>query len=168
MEKYLEIGKIQKTHGVRGVVKIDPWCDRPAVLASQKIVYLKTKDGFTPLNIVHASPAGTLVLASFEGITSIEEAAKLKNTVIYADRDNVPLPKGSHFIVDLIGLDVINADTGKLYGKVANVITGANEIYEIDTPTGKAYLPAVAEFVVRVDLESGIYVRPIKGIFDEI
>ena len=168
MEKYLEIGKILNTHGVRGVVKIDPWCDKPSVLSSQKVVYLKTKTGFSPLNIVHASPAGTLVLASFEGIASIEEAAQLKNTVIYAERESIPVPEGSHFIVDLIGLDVINADSGKLYGRVANVISGANDIYEIDTPSGKSYLPAVAEFVDRIDLEKGIFVRPIKGIFDEI
>ena len=168
MEKYLEIGKILNTHGVRGTVKIDPWCDKPSVLVSQKAVYLKKADGYYPLNIVHASSNGTLVLASFEGITTVEEAAKLKNTIIYAERSSIPVPEGSHFIVDLIGLDVINADSGKVYGKIANVLPGAHDIYEIDTPSGKAYLPAVAEFVDRVDLESGIYVRPIKGIFDEI
>ena len=168
MQKYLEIGKIINTHGVRGVVKIDPWCDSPSVLTAQKVVYIRSKDGYSPLNVLHASPAGNHVLASFEGISSIDEAAKLKNTVIYAERANIPIPEGSHFIVDLIGLDVINADSGKLYGKIANVLPGANDIYEIDTPTGKAYLPAVAEFVDRVDIENGVYVRPIKGIFDEI
>ena len=29
---YLEIAKIINTHGVRGAVKLEPWCDSPDVL----------------------------------------------------------------------------------------------------------------------------------------
>ena len=27
---FLEIGKIVSTHGVKGEVRVDPWCDEPA------------------------------------------------------------------------------------------------------------------------------------------
>ena len=68
-----------------------------------------------------------------------------------------------------IGLSVIHADTGEELGKLADVINaGASDIYVIDTPYGQRMMPAVDEFVVRIDLESGIYVRPIEGMFGEI
>ena len=43
-KQYLECGKIANTHGVRGAVLIESWCDSPAVLASLKTVYTE-KDG---------------------------------------------------------------------------------------------------------------------------
>ena len=29
---YLEIGKIVGTHGVRGEVRVEPWCDEPSFM----------------------------------------------------------------------------------------------------------------------------------------
>ena len=37
-----ECGKIVNTHGVMGAVKIESWCNTPAVLAKLKRVYLAT------------------------------------------------------------------------------------------------------------------------------
>ena len=31
-QPYLEVGKIVSTHGVRGEVRVDPWCDSPDFL----------------------------------------------------------------------------------------------------------------------------------------
>ena len=41
-------------------------------------------------------------------------------------------------------------------------------IYKIKTEDGDAYMPAVPEFVIDVDLEKGVFVRPIEGMFNEI
>ena len=38
---YLTCGKIVSTHGVRGAVKAEPWCDSPAVLAGFDRVYFR-------------------------------------------------------------------------------------------------------------------------------
>ena len=110
-----------------------------------------------------------MVLAHLEGFTNPEDAAKYKNRTVYADRDDIPIAEGAHFIVDLIGLPVLNAKSGKVYGKLAEVIkNGAQEVYEIATDGGMRYMPVVDEFVKEVDLEKGILVLPIEGMFDEI
>ena len=59
MELYLEAGKIINTHGVRGEVKIEHWCDSPDVLAELSTVYFKKKGGFVPIKI--KSPACSLM-----------------------------------------------------------------------------------------------------------
>ena len=46
-KQFLEIGKIINTHGVRGEVKIDPWCDSPEVFCALSRVYLEDKTEFT-------------------------------------------------------------------------------------------------------------------------
>ena len=35
-KKYLEVGKIVGTHGIRGDVKVQPWCDSPEFLCKFK------------------------------------------------------------------------------------------------------------------------------------
>ena len=47
LQQYLEAGKIVGTHGVRGMVRIQAWCDTPEFFCSLKnffkIIHKKTK-----------------------------------------------------------------------------------------------------------------------------
>jgi 16S rRNA processing protein RimM len=107
------------------------------------------------------------VLAKLEGIDTLDEAVKLKETVVYADRDNIPLEEGAHFIDDLIGLGVFDFDTGERLGTLVGVLDGvASQLYEVDTGRGISLVPVVKEFVKRVDLGSGIFIRPIEGLLE--
>lgn len=170
MEKYLEAGVIVNTHGIGGAMMIKSLCDSNEVLAAIPVLWFKEKNGdYVARKVLRAGPHRGMVLAHLEGFTNPEDAAKYKNRTVYADRDDIPIAEGSHFIVDLIGLPVLNAETGKVYGKLADVIkNGAQEVYEVATENGMRYMPAVEEFVKEVDLEKGILVLPIEGMFDEI
>jgi len=81
-------------------------------------------------------------------------------------REDFMLEEGEHFIVDLIGLSVYDAESGESYGKLTDVLNyGASDIYEIVKHDGtKAYIPVVDEFVKSVDLEKGIAVSVIEGL----
>ena len=46
LSEYLECGKIINTHGVRGEVKIESYCDSPEVLRDLSRVYLKENGGY--------------------------------------------------------------------------------------------------------------------------
>ena len=168
MEKqYLECGKIINTHGIAGAVKLESWCDSPEVLASLETVYFKKGEVYKPVEVLRASVFKRFVLMTLEGITDIDAAAALKETVVYADRDELPIEEGQHFIADLVGLPVIDADSGKEYGILDDVInTGASDIYVIKSEDGEKMMPAVDEFVKEIDLERGIFVTPIEGMFD--
>ncbi len=169
MEQYLPTGKIVATHGVRGDVKAESWADSPEVFTSLPCVYLKQNNTYQCVTIQRASVHKGMVLLHLEGCDSLEDAILWKGKELYADRADFDLPDGSYFIADLIGLSVYDASTNRCYGTVQNIINrGASDIYEIEMPNHKiAYLPAVPSFVQKTDLQSGIYVTPIPGIFDE-
>ena len=77
------------------------------------------------------------------------------------------LDEGEYFITDLTGLNVIDANDGRVYGKLSEVINrGASDIYVVDTPNGERMIPAVPEFIDRIELETGIFVTPIEGMLD--
>lgn len=168
MEKYLEAGRIINTHGVNGVIKLDPWCDSPEVAAALKRIYLKTKDGYREYKVERASIMKQFVLMKLEDIDSLDDALRYKNRKVYADRDDIPLSEGAVFVADILGLPVIDADDGRIYGNLKDVNNhGAGDIYEIElTDGGSALVPAVDEFVIKVDPESGVYIRPIPGLMD--
>ena len=116
--------------------------------------------------MLRASVFKQFVIAKIDGVKDIDAAQALVGTVIYAAREDFELGDGDYFIADLIGLDIIDADSGNVLGKLREVINrGASDIYVIDTPDGERMMPAVDEFVDRIDLDSGIYVRPIEGMF---
>lgn len=165
--RFLEIGKIVGTHGVKGMVRIQPWSDSGDFLTNFKEFYLD-QDGRNRIEIEQIQPHKTVVLAKLKGVDSIESAEKLRNRVLYADRAAIPLPEGRYFVVDLIGCDVFDPD-GKTLGAMRDVSqTGANDVWHIERG-GKEYLvPAIAEVIVSVDVEERkIVLNPMKGIFDD-
>lgn len=165
--KYLECGRIVNTHGVRGAIKLESWCNTPEDLASLGRLYLCEGGEYRELKVRRAKVHGGFVLAEIHGIDSIEQAQVLKGSVVYADREDIELSEGETFIADLIGLPVIDLASGETLGVVTDVLNlGASDLYELDTRAGKRLIPAVPEFIKEIDLERGIYVSLIEGMLD--
>ena len=165
---YIECGKIINTHGARGGVKIEPWCNTPADFAALKRVFFLESDGkYTKKKLLKASVFKQFVLADIEGVDDMDKAMLLKNTVLYAARDDFKLDEGEYFISDLVGLEVIDADNGTVYGTLLETVNrGASDLYVVKTADGDRMIPAVDEFIDRIDLEKGVFVRPIPGMLD--
>ena len=166
-KEYIECGKVCSAHGVRGTVKIEPWCDSPRVLASQKCVFLLSKDGtYEKREVISASVSGKFVLMDI-GIDSREAAQAEKNRILYLHRDDIPLKKGAVLIADMIGLPVIDIDTGKVYGTLSDVSDGVrHKLYTVATDSGDVIIPGVSEFIKEIDTERGVFIRTIPGFFD--
>ena len=168
-QPYLECGKIINTHGVRGGLKVESYCDSPRVLASLPQLFLHKNGNYAAYKVAKASVGAGRVLLYLEGIDDLDSAMLLKGKTLYAKREDLPLAEGAHFIADLYGLPVIDADTGRVYGEILSVDDmPSSEMYTVKTKKGTEVLfPAIPEFVVRVDVDAGVYIRPIPGFFEE-
>lgn len=167
MKKMLESGKIVNIHGIKGEVKVTPWCDYPEFLCEFDNIYLG--DEKTPYTVDSARIHKNMALLKLSGINTPEAANALRNKIVYIDRDEIELDEGSYFIQDIIGLDVKDADSGKIYGKISNVIqTGANDVYEIKDKEKTYLVPAIKDVIIETDIENSVMViRPLEGLFDE-
>lgn len=165
-KEFLEAGKIVTTHGIRGEVKIMPYCDSPELLCEFERLFIgKNKD---EIAVERARVFKNTVIAKLEGVNTPEDAEKLRNKLLYMHRDDLELDEDTYFISDLIGLEVRDADSGQVYGKISDVMqTGANDVYVI-TGGGREYLvPAIADVVVSTDIDGGVMtIRPLDGLFD--
>ncbi|MBR6581356.1 MAG: 16S rRNA processing protein RimM [Ruminococcus sp.] len=164
-KEYLEAGKIVTTHGIRGEVKIMPYTDTPELLCEFDRLFIG-KDK-AELYIERARVAKNMVIAKIEGIDTVEAAEKYRNKVLFMHRDDLELDEDTYFIQDLIDMEVRDADSGFVYGKITDVLqNGANDVYVIKGD--REYLvPAIPDVVISTDIDSNIMlIRPLEGLFD--
>ena len=168
LNPYLECGKIINTHGCKGGMKVDPWMDSPEDFCDLERVFIGDSEHKIPHKVIHTSVMqGRFILLTLEGVNDMDAAEALRDTVLYAAREDFHLEEGEYFIADLTGLRVIHADTGAVLGRVKEVINrGASDLYVVQTDKGEGMIPAVDEFVDRVDPKEGIFVRPIEGMLE--
>jgi len=163
MEKrrFLEAGKIVNTHGIRGEVKIQHWCDSPEFLCSFERLYINE----TPFNVLSARVHKGMVLALFEGINTVNMAMALKNSIVCIDREDVELEEGAYFVADIIGLPVFDEASGRIIGTLREVLDyPASRIFVVAGET-EHLIPDVPEFIKKVDVEGGqITVHLIEGM----
>lgn len=169
MKRYLETGKVVGTHGIRGEMRVQPWSDTPEFVTRFSVLYLDDQ-GQNKLNISASRVHGNLVLLKVEGIDDINSASLYRNKILYMDRNDCELEEGSYFYQDLIGCNVVDANDGRLYGKLSDISeTGANDVWHILASNQKEYLiPVIEDVVLAVDTaERLIKIRPLKGIFED-
>ena len=166
-KEFLEAGKIVGTHGVRGMVRIDPWADSCDFLKQFKTLYIK--GGSEALNILSLSAHGRIAIAKIKGIETIEEAESLRNETLFIKRDDASLPEGRYFVDELISCEVFDADTEEKLGVITDVSkTGANDVWHIEKNGTEYLVPAIDSVIVSVDVENEkAVIRPLKGIFDD-
>ena len=162
----LEIGKVVNTHGIRGEIKIQPWCDDPMIFDELEYIYL---DG-EKYKVVKTRFHKNCEIVAVEGINNINEAELLRNKIVMVPREALgELPEGTYYVADLLGLEVKTND-GKILGKIDDVIrTGSNDVYQVKCPGRKDILiPVIEEAVNEVNIDEGyVIVTLMKGLVDD-
>ena len=159
MKQLLEAGEIVATHGVRGELKLLPWADSPEFLLDFPRLCL---DGRW-YEIDQSRVQKTCVLLKLRGVDTVEEAARLVQKIARIDRDDAPLPAGTHYIADLIGLQVLSE--GEPIGNLIDVLSmPGNDVYVVQGKH-RYMIPVVRTFVDEPDYEAGtVNVRLIEGM----
>ena len=166
--KYLECGQIMRAHGINGAMVVNQLCDSFEVFSELKYLYLKEGSEYIKYKMTKCQPYKTNALVTLDGINNPEDVTRLRLSFLYADREDILKDEDDYFIVDLIGLPIVDAVSGITYGGLKDVINqGAQDIYVVSRE-GKAdaYIPVVSEFVKEIKLDEAIYVTPIEGMLD--
>ena len=167
-KKFLPIGQIVGTHGVKGMVRVQVWADDIDFVRNFTTFYTDEKgDDFLVAQKIGS--AGKMCIIFFKGIDTIPKAEALRDTVIYVKRECFDLPEGRYFINEIIGSDCYDNNTGEKLGMLSDVSqTGANDVWHISKGDKEYLLPAIEQVIVNVDIDTGkILLNPLKGIFDE-
>jgi 16S rRNA processing protein RimM len=107
------VGRIVKPHGLRGEVVIELWTNRTERLEAGAVL---TAEG-RRLVVAEARPLKQRWLVALEGVSNLDEAEVLRDTVLKAP----PAPGADELWVhELIGAEVVTPD-GRVLGRVESV-----------------------------------------------
>ena len=169
MEKYLRVGVISNTHGVRGEVKVYPTTDDIKRFDYLKEAIIDTGKEYINVDVSGVKYFKNMVILKFQQFDNIDMVIPYKGMDLLVTRENaIPLGEGEHFIIDLIGCKVIT-DEGEELGELTDVLqTGANGVYVVKMANGKeVLLPVIEQCVLEKDIENKVIkVHVMKGLID--
>ena len=168
MKQFLEVGKVNNTHGIKGELKFTLWCDDINYLKQLNVLYLDDK-GEKPVKIISVRPQKNIAILKLENINTIEQAEALKGRVLYCNRDDAVIDENANYIADIIGCYVVDVDTEEEYGQVKDVLNyGSCDIYDIESWGKHTLIPATHDIVKEINTEyQVIRIKKMKGLFDE-
>lgn len=169
-DKYLQVGAITSTHGIKGEVKVFPTTDDPTRYDDLDEVFLDTGKELKPLHVKSVKYFKQYVIVKFKEFNDINEIEPYKGKNLYVDREHaVELEEDEFFVADLIGLEVISDEDEKI-GTLKDVmfLPGANDVYVIEREGANDLLiPAIEECILDIDLDEGIMtIHVMPGLMD--
>lgn len=161
----IKVGQILNTHGIKGGLKIRPYTDFIDRFSEDITYYIGSIKN--PVHIKSYREYKGLIYIDLAEYNDINDVIIFKGeSLLISKEDRYELPEGLHYISDLIGLDVIDKNHGKI-GVLKEVLeTSANDVYLVDLGNNQEVLiPAVKEFVEDIDIENNIIsVKLIEGM----
>ena len=161
------VARIGAAHGVRGAVKLRTFTEDP--LAVKAYGPLSTKDGARSFECAQLREAKDHLVATFKGITTRGEAARLNGLELYVAREKLPATENDEYYhADLIGLAAVTRADEPLGRVVAIHNFGAGDIIEIAPSNGPTLLLPFSNAVVpTVDIAGGRVVIELPREIDE-
>ena len=107
----------------------------------------------------------SIVLLTLPGVEDMDAALHLKGQVLSVRREDLHLPEGRYLNAELIGLSVLDAETGRAVGTIRDVLVyPANNVLVVKGE--KEYLiPAVPAVIENTDLDANtMTVHLLKGM----
>ena len=161
-QERINVGTIVNAHGIRGEVKLNPVGFDPAFLAEFDRFCIGGKETEVLSSRVHKS----VLLLTLPGVEDMDAALAMKGKTVAIYADDVALPEGEYFDVELEGCAVLDDATGEEIGKLTRVLHyPAHKVYEVKG--SREYLiPAVpGVFIASVDIDAGVVrVHMMKGL----
>lgn len=157
--KFINIGKIVNTHGIKGELRIlSKFRYKEKVFKKGMNLYIgKRKEKFI-INTYRFHKIFDMV--TFDDFNNINDVLYLKNEFVYVNEEDLNFNDDEFLSSNLIGFDTYIGNEN--VGKVTEIIdTPANEVIKV----GNILVPYVKDFINKIDKENKIlYVNDIRGL----
>lgn len=162
--KYVLIGKIVNTHGLKGEVRIlSSFKYKDKVFKEGMNIYIgkdKTCESITSYRYHKIFDMITM-----DGYNDIDQVLKYKGEYVFVNKDDIKLDDGQYLDEDIVGLSVYV--DGNLLGRVKRIDKhSVNEILVIENNEKNYLVPYNFDIIEAIDLEKKeMIVKNIVGLF---
>ena len=164
--EYLQIGEIVRPQGIKGEVKLRAMTSDPDRYARLESVYLLKKGEYVEYKVKKGRCNDGFAVLLLEGVKDRNEAELLRGVKVFVDREHaIELDEDENFVVDLIGLTVLDDETGKELGTLTEVLTPSIQKVYVVKGEREIMIPAVDEFIREINVAGGyVRVKLIEGM----
>ena len=160
---YFKCGKILKTHGVKGELKIKPLTDFDRFTPDNKLYILHNKE-YILVTVDTVRDFGDSLLVTFKDLHDINLVEKYHGDEIFVHKDDRKELDSGYYYNELIDKKVINQNKEDR-GIVKTIINYPQADYlEINYNGKKHLVPFIDEFIIEVT-DTYIMVNEIEGLF---
>ena len=144
----IKIGKIVKSQGIRGEVKVDCLLDSPQMLKKIKKMYILNK----PYIVEKIRCDGNVFFVKFLEVCDRNIADTLKNFEIYAEKNDIVLPTNRYFIDDLVGCRIVTQN--KTLGVLMEILQyGSADVFVCKDDKKEFSFPFLKDLVLDVNID---------------
>ncbi len=162
----IEAGKIVKTCGLKGRMKVLSYLESDDILNSLEEIFVRKGMQVETLKLKDIRISGKCFFLDVEGISDLEQAKALVGCEVLIPGDKLKaLPDDEYYWRDLIGFEVV-AEDGYFIGKIETIFpTGSNDVFVCTGGDREILLPAIADVVQNIDMEQKrMVVRLLEGL----
>ncbi len=162
------LGKIVKTHGLKGELTIKIDADNPSAYTKMDYFFVEINKVMTPFFVTRLALNGDKYIITLPGVNTVEEASRYVGTEVYLPLEMLPKLKGNKFYYhELPGFIVIDSNKGDI-GTVKEVLQYPTQsIIQIMHNGKEILLPIVDEVIKTLDRDKKtIYVTAPEGLIE--
>jgi 16S rRNA processing protein RimM len=162
------LGEVVTTHGLNGWLKLNLFNTESTALVSGAEVILEKAGERSAHRLQASNPHRNQLLVKFVGVDSIDRATLLVGaTLLVEETALASLAPGQYYHYQVIGFEVFSA-SGERIGIISSTFsTPAGELYVVQGTAKEHLIPAIKEFIDKVDFTTGrIIINPPEGLLD--
>lgn len=147
------LGKITKSHGLKGEVTIYLDVDQPENYKKLDVILLDIKGELIPYDVEKIQIRGKKSILKLKEITSIEETEKVVNAEVFLPLIALPKLKGNRFYYhEIIGYNIYDSNSEKDIGKIKAIYESTgNDLFAVDLNGVEILIPIVDQFIKKID-----------------
>ena len=150
----IQLGFVGAPFGVRGWVKLRSHTDPPERLLEHRSLMLGRGSVWQAYRIEASGRSGGALTVKLAGVEDRDQAQALRGAEICVPRSELPPRDDRDFYrADLIGCEVVNLE-GTGLGRVQNFMETPAQVLMVVRGTKDILIPAVPQYLRRVDLQS--------------
>jgi len=163
--KYIKLGKIVNTHGIKGELRIiSDFRYKDKVFKKDMLVYIGKDKIKETINSYR--PHKQFDMITLVGYTNINEVLKYKGLNIFVDKEDIILNDNNYLDEDLIDLDVFCENN--LVGKLVRIEKYPHQdLFVVKNDVKEYLIPYVSDIIESINLnEQKITIKNIKGLIE--
>lgn len=167
-EECFYLGRVAKTHGIKGEITIKLDVDDPSAYHGMKYFFLEINKVLTPFFVEKITDSGDKFFVSIQDVKTVEAASALTGKSVYLPLELLPKLSGKQFYYhEVKGFMLIDTEKGEL-GPINDIIEYPTQaIIQVQKDGKEILIPILEHVIQKVDRKAKkLYVTAPEGLIE--